>query len=522
MNARPVSHRRHARQASSLRRLTLAFSLSLLALAAFNAADAGAYLYWTGQNGNTVNRTTAGGAEDTQELIHDVRQPDQVAVGAGHIYWIDLGRGTIGRANLAGGEVEPGFIGGLNPYPIGLAVDAGHIYWAGNTGIGRANLAGGEVEPEWISGIPLTANIAVDAGHVYWANTYPTESIGRANLSGGEVEAEWIKGTGVAEGVAVDAGHVYWADYITSSIARANLGGGGVETEWITGFPEVFGVAVDAGHIYWTSRSTSSIGRANLAGGEVEAAFRNASPDVWSVAVERRTAEPSTASLSFGIPGAVPEGTLSAPQAVTYTNVGAEPMEVQGFTFAGPDPGDFLAGGDTCHARVAPGSSCTVEVRFAPQGQGTRTATMTALTDASTDPVTQLSGTAGPLPTGPAGAAGQAGQTGAAGSTGQAGAVGATGPTGPQGKAGKDAKVTCKATGKTPVKVTCKVKYPGDSTSGRVAWRLTRSGRTVAHGLASTRHGRLVLDRKQFGRLEPGRYVLHLGGGRASLAISVS
>ncbi|MBS1878557.1 MAG: choice-of-anchor D domain-containing protein [Actinobacteria bacterium] len=399
MNARPAPRRPLTRGAASLRRLALALSLSLLAFAAFGATGANAYLYWTGTQGTSVNRTTTSGVEETREWVEGIEFPHGVALDASHIYWANFGTSSIGRANLAGKEVEPKWIevrGILGGNPEGVAVDVGHVYWANfdASSIGRANLKGGEVEPEWIPGANNPTGVAVDAGHVYWTS-FGANSIGRADLAGGDVKQEWITGAKLPEGIAVNAGHVYWANYTTSSIGRANLAGGEVEQGWITGAKYPRGLAIDAGHVYWANHGTDSIGRATLTGGEIEPEFRKAPPDIWGVAVGYQTADPSTASLSFG---SVVSGSLGAPQSVTFTNHGNQNLIVNGFALGGADPAQFLLEAGSCGAPVPPGGSCSVGVRFAPQAVGTFSATLTARTETETDPVVSLGGSGGTPP----------------------------------------------------------------------------------------------------------------------------
>ena len=77
-----------------------------------------------------------------------------MAVDSSHLYWADLGFGTIGRANLDGTGANQSFITGASA-PEGVAVDAGHLYWANFSmgTIGRANL-----------GASQPFGVAVDAG----------------------------------------------------------------------------------------------------------------------------------------------------------------------------------------------------------------------------------------------------------------------------------------------------------------------------------------------------------------------
>ncbi len=217
-----------------------------------------------------------------------------------------------------------------------------------------------------------------------------------------------------------------------------------------------------------------------------------------SVLLNAPTADANLADLAFGSPTPVPRGTLSAPQSVQLTNNGSAPLVVSGFAFTGVNPDDFTTGADTCHAPIAPDRSCSVQVRFAPHRKGERAATLTALTNAASNPTVALSGTAGPLPSGP------------------------RGPRGPRGPAGRDAQVVClvKNQGVDRVKVVCEVKIV-DRRPARLRWRLTRHRRTVAHGVLNARNGHARLKLSEVERLQQGRYVLHIAGRRHGTAFVV-
>ena len=85
---------------------------------------------------------------------------------------------------------------------VGVAVDAQHIYWAYYpaqfTGaIGRANLDGSDLDPGFITGTSNITGVAADARYLYWANyanyAGPTDSsIGRANLDGSDSDPGFI------------------------------------------------------------------------------------------------------------------------------------------------------------------------------------------------------------------------------------------------------------------------------------------------------------------------------------------
>jgi hypothetical protein len=79
----------------------------------------------------------------------------------------------------------------------------------------------------------------------------------------------------------------------------------------------------------------------------------------------------SPPSINFG---SVPAGATSPPPFpfATLTNTGNQPLQIANFNFSG-DVAQFSLGGNTCTAPnvLAPGSSCTVQLSFAPSAPGT-------------------------------------------------------------------------------------------------------------------------------------------------------
>jgi hypothetical protein len=170
-------------------------------------------------------------------------------------------------------------------------------------------------------------------------------------------------------------------------------------------------------------------------------------PSVTITYATPATVVPDTSTMSFATQ---PLGTLSAPQTVTLTNGGGNPLVVGAESFVGSNPAletdhpeDFLLSGSTCLGPIAFEASCRVTVRFDPQETGTRTATLQIAGNTGTEPtVITLSGTGGMLPQGPAGSQGATGEKGASaqqgpqGAAGPPGSSGASGKQGPQGKPG--------------------------------------------------------------------------------------
>jgi len=205
-------------------------------------------------------------------------------------------------------------------------------------------------------------------------------------------------------------------------------GGGGGEGSCEFAGPEgAGGGGGGGGSSYVSEEATSaSFGLASL----------STEPSVSITYATAATATPDSSTIAF--PGTQPLSTVSAPQTITLTNSGGNPLEIWSETFGDSNPGlasdhpeDFLIDSSSCLGEVAFEASCQLKVRFAPQGTGARTATLQIAGDMGAGPTTiALTGTGGVLPQGPQG------EPGATGATGAQGEPGATGTTGAKGEAG--------------------------------------------------------------------------------------
>lgn len=109
------------------------------------------------------------------------------------------------------------------------------------------------------------------------------------------------------------------------------------------------------------------------------------------------------AAVSFGGQSI---GGVSSAQSIAVSNPGTAALSLQSFVISGPDASEFTIQSNTCAASLAVGQSCSVNVAFAPQGLGTRTASLVVTDNAADSPDTvSLSGTGnGPQETQVAGA----------------------------------------------------------------------------------------------------------------------
>ncbi len=229
------------------------------------------------------------------------------------------------------------------------------------------------------------------------------------------------------------------------------------------------------------------------------------------------TITPPVATLSFSpaaglaFSGTQPMQTLSSPLSLTITDTGTGPLQVSSLTFAGADSQDFLISSNGCMGQVAAGASCTLDVSFAPQGQGARSASLQIASNAQGSPASvPLSGTGGSLPQGPQG----------------------PGRDRPGGQSWQIELVVCqkvKKHGKTTQHCTAKlVTGPVKFTTARDTDSATvaRAGVTYASGIAiRTGAGRWQLVLRDRRVLRAGRYTLTLRSGhrvteRRSIVIS--
>jgi hypothetical protein len=231
------------------------------------------------------------------------------------------------------------------------------------------------------------------------------------------------------------------------------------------------------------------------------------------------TATPGSSTISF--PATQPLDTVSAPQNVTLTNTGGNPLVIDAETFAGSTPAlasdhpeGFLMSSSTCLGAIAFEESCRLTVRFDPQTTGTSTATLQIAGNTGTEPtVIDLSGSGGSLPQGSIGPQGPGGATGATGQQGPQGAAGTKGETGaigPQGPPGATAAYIChKRVLHGQYKTACFLEIVSASRSA-VAATVERKGVVYASGVASGSRSARTLILKATRRVPKGRYTLVL------------
>ena len=298
-----------------------------------------------------------------------------------------------------------GSFGTATIYPVGadpFAVAVGDFNGDGNLDLATANVS--------------SNNISVIIGTGAGSFGPPTNF--SAGVNPGSLKVGDFNGDGRPDLVTTDAGNA-------GGDVAVLLGRGSGSFGAPTSFPAN------------ASASSIAVGDFNADGFPDLAVTNGNSSTVSMLLHTAATDDASPTALTFGSAGApIAQGTLSAPRSVSLTNNGTAPLVVAGFVFGGLNPDDFTTDSDTCRAALEPGASCTVQVRFAPQAQGARAATLTVLANAPTNTTISLQGVAGPLPQGPIGATGQTGAAGTPGADGAGGTAGVTGQPGANGLPG--------------------------------------------------------------------------------------
>jgi hypothetical protein len=87
--------------------------------------EAPGHIYWTDVGGGTVNKANLDGS-NPQEIVFGRAFPAAVAVDSSHLYWTELNPGAVIEANLDGSN--PQVIESGQSDPNGVAVDSSHLY----------------------------------------------------------------------------------------------------------------------------------------------------------------------------------------------------------------------------------------------------------------------------------------------------------------------------------------------------------------------------------------------------------
>lgn len=215
------------------------------------------------------------------------------------IYWTDVGRSAISRANLNGSNQEHIITTNLLS-PAGLALDwvTQKLYWTdpGTLRIEVADIDGNRRALLIWQRLNKPRDIVVEPmdGLMFWSDWGSTPVIERAGMDGSERRALVTDNLKFPNGLAVDQKNslLYFVDGGTKSLEYVNFDGSGRKAVIQTGLAHPFGIDVFSNKVYWTDWDTQTIDVADKSTGKARRSLLNNTSDLMDVRVfhrERRT-----------------------------------------------------------------------------------------------------------------------------------------------------------------------------------------------------------------------------------------
>ena len=135
---------------------------------------AGSKLYWTNSRGRVQSANLNGsGIRNVQQ---NLSSPNNIALGNGHIYWIENGS-SIRRVNMTGTKVVKDVAVGLMDVG-GIAVGGGKVYWTEKTGASAGTINGCKCRRPHssrtlatIKAVPMGIAVDTASKKLYWTNS---------------------------------------------------------------------------------------------------------------------------------------------------------------------------------------------------------------------------------------------------------------------------------------------------------------------------------------------------------------
>jgi hypothetical protein len=268
--------------------------------------------------------------------------------GAGNVFIADNGNNRVVEIPAGGGAQTT--VGSGLKFPYGVAVDtAGDVFIAdsGNSRVVKLP-AGGGAQTTVGSGLSGPQSVAVDgAGDVFIADTFNTRVV--KVPAGGGTQTTVGSGFSYPTGVSADqAGDVFIADYFDNVVVEVPANGS-AQITLATNLNQPGGIAADgAGDIFIADTYNSRV----LKQQDIAVNFGNV--NVCPGTQTTPTPCSQTLTFNYNVAATTTFGTASA------LTQGASNLDFK------------LSSGGTCTGTVSAGTSCTVNVTFAPLAPGAR------------------------------------------------------------------------------------------------------------------------------------------------------
>ena len=257
-------------------------------------------------------------------------------------------------------------------YCTGGQQGAAYIFSRNQNGAGAWGLAASLSDPQATAGDDFGFAVAV-SGDTLVVGAYGEGSQAGAvwfydrNQNGagawGVTQGNFATGAGhFGASVDVDGETVVIGGYgqgIIYIFSRNNQQGAGIQWQQAAYLPQP---ATTTGYQFGYSVAVNG---GTLAVGAYDSDSGHGAAYVYSLATDLPTSIATPTSLKFA-PQA--SGSSSAAQTVTLKNTGSGDLTVSGLSFSGTYAADFAVSSNGCGSAVAPGGSCTVQVKFSPTG----------------------------------------------------------------------------------------------------------------------------------------------------------
>lgn len=230
--------------------------------------SANSYIYYVNLGGGSIYRADLDGGNDTliTTLIDFDQWATDIAVdsGGGMLYWTVNFDGKIIRSTVLGAGITEIITDADEPVGIEVDTVTSKIYWSGYQGLFRADLDGSNDNKVAYSPAGFF-DLDVAGNKVYGHEEAKLVSV---DLWVGTTTDILGSPAGNPRGIAVDVvgGKVYWADGLRDRIVRSNFDGTGEEVIVMGGVSDPDGVQLDLvnNHLYWLDDIRDVIERVDL------------------------------------------------------------------------------------------------------------------------------------------------------------------------------------------------------------------------------------------------------------------
>jgi hypothetical protein len=220
------------------------------------------HVYVLDYGGATVKRVSV--PDGAVDLVTTVAEGQAefggIAVGEEHVYFAMRTSGGIWRAAKDLSQVEAAEEVAIAVAPNDVALDATHVYWIDND-VGEirrlafADIGADVMAERIVTGVGLET-LVVDDARVYYADGGTVSSAIKDGDNEGMIELATERGT--VFDMAVDSTHLYWTGWTSNQVVGVPKDGS-AQAEVIASSPTPWGLALGCDALYWAENGTGTL-----------------------------------------------------------------------------------------------------------------------------------------------------------------------------------------------------------------------------------------------------------------------